>query len=93
MEGLQVLQVEIEGFLWLGSIPPRGSVMNKGMEWDKVKSLGDISTGWLERSTYDGEYYKIRQRKEKKRLRNDNGEPQCQAKEFRLDFVGFAGVE
>lgn len=43
VEGLQVLQVEIEGFLWLGSIPPRGSVMNKGMEWDKVKSPGDIS--------------------------------------------------
>lgn len=34
---------EIEGFLWLGSIPLRGSVMNKGMEWDKVKSLGDIN--------------------------------------------------
>ena len=37
--GLQVLQAEIEGFLLLGSIPPRGSVMNKGMEWDKVKSF------------------------------------------------------
>ena len=36
--GLQVLQAEI-GFLLLGSIPHRGSVMNKGMEWDKVKSF------------------------------------------------------
>ena len=42
VESLQVLQAEIEGFLWLGSIQLRGSVMNKGMEWDKVKSLGDI---------------------------------------------------
>ena len=56
-----------------------------GTKWRAFRTLA--SPGWLESSTYEGEYCKIRQKK-KKRLRNDNGEPQCQAKEFRLDFVG-----
>lgn len=43
-----------------------------------------VSPDWLESSIYEGEYYKIRQ----KRLRKDQGRPQCQAKEFRLEFVG-----
>ena len=34
-----------------------------------------------------------KKKKKKKRLRNDNGEPQCQAKEVRLDFVVLACVE
>lgn len=37
--------------------------MGKDMEWEKVKFLWDISQDWLESDMYEGEYYKIRQKK------------------------------
>lgn len=47
----------------MGDILAGGNVMGKGMEWEKVKSLWDISQDWLESDMYEGEYYKIRQKK------------------------------
>lgn len=75
-------------------IEGRHSSQSEGMV-EKSSLQGTlVSPDWLGSSICEGEYYKIRQ----KRLKKDQGRPQCQAKEFRLDFVGnksfvFAGFD